>query len=174
MTISGKVRDIERRDVDGEPRVSFWLEQADGRRTQVEILRGEQVTLGEQLEIEGRMNSEGTLVAERLTRPRAVEPKIERVPPPPPDEPKRKINWKLWGGIAAAVAVLIVVAVVWPFGGGGDDKTVPDLAGLSEAQAGTRLQRAGMKLGMVRLEAVDDNQVGRVIAQTPAGGSPLP
>jgi hypothetical protein len=167
MTVSGKVSDIERRDEDGEARVSFWLEQSNRTKIHVEVPHNEQVTLGEDLEVDGKMNSEGSFVAETLRRPTkaVVDPNKKTGPEPPPKRP-----WKIIVGVAAAIIAVVITWKVIPSHPTG----VPDVTGDSESEARTKLEKAGLRVGNTRLETVEDNNVGKIVGQTPVGGTPIP
>ena len=54
---------------------------------------------------------------------------------------------------------------------GAQDVSVPDVTGLTEADARLRLTSAGFEVVVEQRSTLDPNQVGRVIAQTPSGGS---
>src|SRR5262245_52413484 len=64
--------------------------------------------------------------------------------------------------------VVLAAALVGCSGSG-----VPDLAGLSETEAGTRLAKAGLRAGSVRMEVVEESKVGKVLGQTPAAGTKI-
>ncbi|MFD1484357.1 Stk1 family PASTA domain-containing Ser/Thr kinase [Lacticaseibacillus baoqingensis] len=75
---------------------------------------------------------------------------------------------KRWPFIAAAIAAgLIVIALVLAFSGGKADVQIPDLRGMSTAQATTALKNADLKLGKVSQAYSDSVAKSRIIASDP-------
>jgi hypothetical protein len=90
---------------------------------------------------------------------------------PPPPAPKKSRLW-LWI-ILGIVAVLVIAAIVLTgivFGGGSE---VPDLAGLSTAQATVVLEDAGLVLGrtVYTVELPEGTKEGEIVGQLPAAGT---
>ena len=92
------------------------------------------------------------------------------------DEPERKKRWPLIATILGVIAVLALAVVVGPMlvSSPPDDKTVPQLVNMTQAQAEQKITEAGLQVGTVSQEASEDVPKGRVIAQDPDAMSTLP
>lgn len=86
------------------------------------------------------------------------------LPAPPPQ--KRKL-WPILLGAAVVLALLAALAISWATGNSAD---VPDLSGLTLAEATAALQEAQLGLGDVTYQPdpPQDAELGTVIGQTPA------
>lgn len=84
--------------------------------------------------------------------------------------PERRMSPWAWVAIVAALLVvgLGVAYALGAFGGGG--VVVPPLAGLTEEQAQTELEAAGLTLGVVGTENSDTVEPGIIISQDPEAG----
>ncbi len=91
------------------------------------------------------------------------------------EEPRTK-RWPLVATIIGVLLVLGLGAVLGPMllDSGPEDKTVPEVVNLTQAQAERRIERAGLSVGEVSQEASEDVPKGRVIAQDPDPLSTLP
>jgi serine/threonine-protein kinase len=69
-----------------------------------------------------------------------------------------------WTRSATVVALILVGC------GGGK---IPSLVGNSETDAAGALAKAGMHAGTIRLEVASDPQIGKILSQSPAAGSPI-
>lgn len=103
---------------------------------------------------------------------KAPETKTEAKAEPEKPTPKKKsrFGWlkTRWPFIAAAVAVaLIVIGVVVALSGGNHDVTVPDLRGMSQAQAQSALESANLKLGDVTKAHSSSVDKNRIISSDP-------
>ncbi|MEL7667476.1 MAG: Stk1 family PASTA domain-containing Ser/Thr kinase [Actinomycetota bacterium] len=93
----------------------------------------------------------------------ASAPRVQSVP-------ERRMSPWAWVAIVAALLVvgLGVAYALGAFGGGG--VVVPPLAGLTEEQAQTELEAAGLTLGVVGTENSDTVEPGIIISQDPEAG----
>ena len=84
--------------------------------------------------------------------------------------PERRMSPWAWVAIVAALLVvgLGVAYALGAFGGGG--VVVPPLTGLTEEQAQTELEAAGLTLGVVGTENSDTVEPGIIISQDPEAG----
>lgn len=84
--------------------------------------------------------------------------------------PERRMSPWAWVAIVAALMVvgLGVAYALGAFGGGG--VVVPPLTGLTEEQAQTELEAAGLTLGVVGTENSDTVEPGIIISQDPEAG----
>ena len=96
-------------------------------------------------------------------RPAAGAPAVRPVP-------ERRMSPWAWVAIVAALLVvgLGVAYALGAFGGGGI--VVPTLSGLTEDQAKTELEAAGLTLGVVGTENHDTIEPGIIISQDPKAG----
>jgi eukaryotic-like serine/threonine-protein kinase len=92
----------------------------------------------------------------------------------PPQDQEPGGSRKAWVGALLAVVIMALLAAgaylaftLLTDDGGGEMVAVPDLTGLTRAQAQQRLDAAGLILGDTRRRASDDVPEGRVIEQTP-------
>lgn len=77
---------------------------------------------------------------------------------------------KPWMLVAAGAAVVaIIVALVLLFSSG--SVSVPDVAGMTQAEAEAAVQAAGLSVGSVEGTETADTPVGTVVAQDPQGGT---
>jgi hypothetical protein len=67
MTASGKIVDLSRSESDGVGKFTFWLEAADGTRVPVSCGVSERVSAGQMVQVSGSQDSQGTLMADRIT-----------------------------------------------------------------------------------------------------------
>ena len=96
-------------------------------------------------------------------RPAGGVPRMQPVP-------ERRMSPWAWVAIVAALLVvgLGVAYALGAFGGGG--VVVPPLTGLTEEQAQTELEAAGLTLGVVGTENSDTVEPGIIISQDPEAG----
>jgi beta-lactam-binding protein with PASTA domain/predicted Ser/Thr protein kinase len=89
---------------------------------------------------------------------------------------EKKSRWPLILTIVGVVALLILAAILGPmlFNSAPDEKTVPQLVNLTQAQAEQRIVEAGFKVGNVSQEASEDVAKNRVISQDPDALATLP
>ncbi len=87
------------------------------------------------------------------------------------DEEKRK-KWPIVLVVLAVLAILGLAAYLAAslMSSGPNDKSVPNLLNMTQAQAEQRLQDAGLELGAVDRKASEDVPKGRVITQDPDPG----
>jgi eukaryotic-like serine/threonine-protein kinase len=92
----------------------------------------------------------------------------------PPQDQEPGGSRKAWVGALLAVVIMALLAAgaylaftLLTDDGGGEMVAVPDLTGLTRAQAQQQLDAAGLILGDTRRRASDDVPEGRVIEQTP-------
>jgi len=85
--------------------------------------------------------------------------------------PQRRTSPWVWVGVAAALLLLGlgVAYALGVFGGGG--VVVPTLSGLTEEQARTALETAGLAVGEVTTENSDTVELGLIIRQDPEAGA---
>lgn len=94
----------------------------------------------------------------------------EVLPTRPPEPPRPRLLLPALG----VVALLLVVLGVFVFRGGGDGAVaVPDVVGLSQADAAQRLQKAGLT-PVVTTVAMSNAAVGTVLATAPAADETVP
>jgi serine/threonine-protein kinase len=90
---------------------------------------------------------------------------------PPAAERSRFATWALG---TAVVAALLILALLWSFGAFSEKVPVPDLGGMSEAQAQAALTEARLELGEVTLEAAPVGTIiGTVFSQDPPAGEEI-
>ncbi|HET8528459.1 MAG TPA: PASTA domain-containing protein [Gaiellaceae bacterium] len=125
------------------------------------------------------MRGENAAIADETEITQSFRPVAEEEPPPPAGPPPPPPGWNPfdvvgpWIGVLAALAV--IGFLVWFFGfrhGGGSGHVVPRVVGLQEAQAISRLNRAGYDVKSIRLPLRRPR--GVVGAQAPGAGSRLP
>lgn len=135
-----------------------------------------------------RPTPEATMVlpraGERL-RPEApapVEPPPAPAPPPTRARPQPSggVSPALVGVIVGLLALLVIVAVVflvraafYPHAGP-TMVEVPNVKGLTEAEARAQIEERGLAVGRVDLEYSDERPAGEVIDQTPSSGQMIP
>ncbi|HYO40977.1 MAG TPA: Stk1 family PASTA domain-containing Ser/Thr kinase [Nocardioidaceae bacterium] len=90
-------------------------------------------------------------------------------------EPERRRRWPLVVTIIAAVVLTALAAVLGPLllSSAPEDKTVPQVVNLTQAQAEQRIREAGLTVGRVTPEASEDVPRDRVLAQDPVPLSTL-
>src|SRR3954451_13263870 len=96
---------------------------------------------------------------------------------PSEEGPEEKKNrWPLILTIVGVVALLVLAAILGPmlFNSAPDEKTVPQLVNLTQAEAEQHITDSGFKVGKVAKEASEDVPRGRVIAQDPDALETLP
>lgn len=84
--------------------------------------------------------------------------------------PQRRVHPAVW--VALAVALLLAgLGIAWAMGAfGGGNVVVPALSGLTEEQARTELEAAGLTLGEVTTENSDSVELGLIISHDPEAG----
>jgi serine/threonine-protein kinase len=95
------------------------------------------------------------------------------------EEPEQEERPKRWPLVVLALAVLALIvgaALLGPklFSSAPETKSVPSLLDMTKAQAQSRLQEAGLKLGRVDHQASQDVAKGKVMAQDPTAGNLIP
>jgi eukaryotic-like serine/threonine-protein kinase len=96
------------------------------------------------------------------------------------DEPRqdeeRRRRWPLVLLVLGILALLIGAAIFGPmlFNSAAEERSVPDVAGLTQAQAERQIDKAGLTVGRISQEASDDVRRGRVISQDPEPGALIP
>jgi len=86
--------------------------------------------------------------------------------------PKKRSPW-LWVALAAA-AVVAIVALILIFGGGDSSKNtiaVPNVVGMTQAEAQQVLEDEGLKTGEVTEKEVAETEPGTVLSQDPTVGT---
>lgn len=131
---------------------------------------------------------EATLVLPRAGQPVRREPPRYTEPPSPPTAPPVRTRPEPSGGANAALVgvgiglltLLVIVAVVFLVRAAFYPHTgptmveVPNVKGLTEAEAKAEIERRGLVVGRIDHEYSDDWPAGEVIEQTPASGQTVP
>ncbi len=88
------------------------------------------------------------------------------------DEPEKKKRWPLAVLGIAILALMVAAALVGPmlFNSGPDERSIPNLLNMTQAQAERALEDKGLALGEVTQEASEDVPKGRIISQDPGPG----
>ena len=86
-----------------------------------------------------------------------------------PTQPRRPLWPWIVGGVVLVAAV--IVAVLWASGAFTQKVTVPNVVGLTLANATTKLDSAGFKLGTVGYQQGVGKPQGTVLSQTPVAGA---
>ena len=90
-------------------------------------------------------------------------------------EPPQKPRGRAWIWIVALVVIaLAALAAAWALGafgsGGADAVKVPDVTGMTAAEAGTTLAEAGLTTGKITQVQSTEGPEGTVVSQSPGGG----
>lgn len=131
---------------------------------------------------------EATMVLPRAGQPSRPPAPAYTEPPRPPTPPPVRTRPEPSGGANAALAgvgigllaLLVIVAVVFLVRAAFYPHTgptmveVPNVKGLTEAEARAEIERRGLVVGRVDREYSDERPAGEVIDQTPASGQTVP
>lgn len=89
------------------------------------------------------------------------------------EEPK-KSKAPIIGGVIAALLVIAAAAFVFMGGLGGDGKEVPNVVGMTEAQAVEMIEAEGFQVGTIDKTHDENAEAGKVLSQDPDGGTTKP
>lgn len=89
------------------------------------------------------------------------------------EEPK-KSKAPIIGGVIAALLVIAAAAFVLMGGLGGDGKEVPNVVGMTEAQAIEMIEAEGFQVGTIDKTHDENAEAGKVLSQDPNGGTKKP
>ncbi len=89
------------------------------------------------------------------------------------EEPK-KSKAPIIGGVIAALIAIAAAAFFFMGGFGGDGKEVPDVVGMTEAQAVEMIEAEGFKVGTIDKVHDEEAEAGKVLSQDPNGGTAKP